>query len=217
MTERLSIILGHIPKCESFADIGCDHGYITKAMLDNKKCDFAIASDISDKCLDKARALLIEEIGSGKAVCIKSNGFTNLPPSSVALISGMGGEEIVGIILGAKVLPKTLVLQPMKNAEKVRKTLIDLGCQIVVDYTFKSDGKFYDLILAESSKKKAKLTKKEIKYGKDNLAFKPVAFIEKLNARISVLNGCLGAGAINNKARRKMKKELKELIKYAKH
>ena len=40
--------------------------------------------------------------------------------------------------------------------------------------------------------------------------------LEKLNARISVLSGCLGAGAINNKARRKMKKELKELIKYAK-
>lgn len=216
MTERLSIIFGHIPNCEKFADIGCDHGYVTKAMLDLGKCEFAVASDISDKCLDKARALIKNEIEEKKAVCIRSNGFLNLPKVDVALISGMGGEEIIGIILGAKELPKTLVLQPMKNADKLRAVLIKLGYGLSVDYTFKSDGKFYDLIKAEKCAKPKKLSKKEIKYGKDNLAFLPIAFIEKLNARINVLRASLDTQKVQRKASRKMKKELKELYRYVK-
>lgn len=216
MTERLNIIYELLPKCEKFSDIGCDHGYITKAMLDGGKCKFAVASDVSDKCLNKARDTLKQEILSEKAVCILSNGFDNLPETDLALISGMGGEEIVSILLKAKTLPKVLVLQPMKNTDKVRTTAQNLGYKITVDFTFKADGKFYDIIKIEKGVKAKKLNKKEIRYGKDNLKNKPLAFIEKLNARISVLNSCLDKDNLNKKAHKTIKKELKELIKYAK-
>lgn len=216
MTERLKIIYELLPKCERFSDIGCDHGYITKEMLNSAKCKFAVASDISEKCLDKARGILKEEIASNRAVCVVSNGFENLPETDVALIAGMGGEEIVSIISCAKVLPKILVLQPMKNADRVRINLENLGYGITTDYTFKSDGKFYDLIKAEKGVRVKKLSKKEIKFGKDNLKDKPISFIEKLNARINVLNACISDSNLNDKARKKIKKELKELKKYAK-
>ncbi|MBQ4098436.1 MAG: SAM-dependent methyltransferase, partial [Clostridia bacterium] len=38
MNRRLEEIFSVIPKCEVFADIGCDHGLMTKAMLVSGKC-----------------------------------------------------------------------------------------------------------------------------------------------------------------------------------
>ena len=217
MTERLEIIYGHLDSCTRFADIGCDHGYITKAMLDANKCHFAVASDVSNKCLEKAKALLKDYVEDKKAECLLSDGFDNLPNFfDEALISGMGGEEIVSILKRAENLPNTLVLQPMKNAEKVREILLILGYGIVLDYTFYSGGKFYDLIKAVKGTKVKKLNKKQLKYGVDNLKLKPLAFIKKLNARIGVLLSCLEDENLSKGARKEMKKELKELKKYVK-
>jgi tRNA (adenine22-N1)-methyltransferase len=53
MTDRLEKIYAKIPFCKVFADIGCDHGYISKAMLDGKKCERVIISDVSENCLEK--------------------------------------------------------------------------------------------------------------------------------------------------------------------
>jgi tRNA A22 N-methylase len=128
----------------------------------------------------------------------------------------MGGEEIVSILKRAENLPKTLVLQPMKNAEKVREILLFLGYGIVLDYTFYSGGKFYDLIKAVKGIKVKRLNKKQLKYGVDNLKLKPLAFIKKLQARISVLSSCLKDVALSKSARKEMKKELKELKKHVK-
>ena len=58
MTNRLNQIFSVLPSCEVFADIGCDHGYVAKAMLDSGKCKKVIVSDISEKCLFKATTLL---------------------------------------------------------------------------------------------------------------------------------------------------------------
>jgi hypothetical protein len=105
MTERLEIIYGHLDNCTRFADIGCDHGYITKAMLDGKKCHYAVASDVSNKCLDKAKALLKDYEKDKKAECLLSDGFDNLPNFfDEALISGMGGEEIVSTLMKQHVI-----------------------------------------------------------------------------------------------------------------
>ena len=53
------------------------------------------------------------------------------------VIAGMGGEEICSILESATFLPKTLVLQPMKNADKVRKCALKLG------YKFEKETLFF--------------------------------------------------------------------------
>ena len=58
MNKRLEIIFSEIAACSSFADVGCDHGYIAKAVLDSGKCDDVIISDISAPSLKKAEKLL---------------------------------------------------------------------------------------------------------------------------------------------------------------
>ena len=67
MTDRLKRIFEEIPPCSSFADVGCDHGYIAEKMLESGKCNHVIISDISAPSLKKAEKLLKRYIDSGAA------------------------------------------------------------------------------------------------------------------------------------------------------
>ena len=215
MTERLKIIFSEISPCKTFADIGCDHGYIAKAVLENGKAEKVIVSDISEKCLDKAKDLLKEEIAESKAEAVVSDGFDKVTGADEALIAGMGGEEIVSILLNAKSLPERLILQPMKNAEKVRKTAVELGFKTEKDYVFKSGGKFYDLIVL--SKGKDFLTEEEIEFGRTNLKEFPSAFIERIKHNILTLEKVLRKGDLSLKAQAETRNKIERLNKYVKN
>ena len=185
MNARVSKIVSEIPQVNVFADIGCDHGYASLYMLKSKKCNKVIFSDISEKCLLKAQTLLSDYIVKGVAEGIVSDGFSRLPEVDLALIAGMGGEEIVKIFSNAEKLPKGFVIQPMKNPEKVREYLVNNGYKIVKDYTFKSQRKYYDLIRAERGEDEYSL--EELEFGRDNLRLKPKDFIEMIEKEISKL------------------------------
>ncbi len=182
MTERLNIIFNAIPECEVFADIGCDHGYVAKAMLDMGKAKKVIIADISAKCLEKAEQLLSSELKFGRAESKVSNGFEKIEFCSVALIAGMGGEEIISILEKTKFLPEKLVLQPMKNCDKVRYFVVELGYKIERDKVFKAGGKFYDLI--SLVKGEDTITPEQAEFGKDNLTSFNPHFKEMINNRL---------------------------------
>lgn len=178
MTERLNKVFSELPSCKVFADIGCDHGYIAKEMVERKKCEKAIIADISAPCLKKAQDLLLEYIEKGIVSAVVSDGFDKIENCDLALIAGMGGEEIITILTKSAFLPDSLVLQPMKNTDKVRVKVVELGYKIVKDFTFKSGGKFYDILvlnLGEDS-----LTEREIIFGRTNIKERPSAFVEKM-------------------------------------
>lgn len=182
MTERLETICARLPRVRTFADVGCDHGYCAKYMLDSGKCSLAYITDISVKSLLKAERLLSEEIKAGRCIPICCNGLMGLPalPDCV-LIAGIGGEETVKI-LSQNVLPPYFVLQPMKNSEKLRRYLIGRGCRITTDDTFEA-GMFYDFIAGSSvAEPTTDYTPLEFKFGRDNLRKPPAAFYHKLTA-----------------------------------
>ncbi len=214
MTDRLNKIFETLPKCEMFADIGCDHGYIAKAMLESKKADRVIISDISAKCLEKAKSLLSQDIACGKAVSVVSNGFKNVGRCDLALIAGMGGEEIVGILKNAKILPQKLALQPMKNADKVRVTALELGYKIDKDFIFKSGKKYYDFILL--SKGIDSLTDDEIEFGRTNLTDLSADFIEFLEFKLDKLKEYANRQGLSEKDKREMLSQMEKLKKYVK-
>ena len=189
MTKRLQIILDNILPCKVFADIGCDHGYITKGVLDSKKCERAYFSDISKECLKKAKTLLEEYESGGEAKGVQGNGFENIDYCDFALIAGMGGEEIISILENSLFLPNKLLLQPMKNVDKLRVYLVEKGYKILKDFCFE-DGKFYDLILCEQGKDS--LTEEEIIFGRSNLVL-PYSkdFLKRLTLEKQTLNTLL--------------------------
>ena len=209
MTDRLEKIFSIIPNCEVFADIGCDHGYMAEAMLVREKAEKVIIADISDKCLQKAKDLLYPYINSKRAISVVANGFVGVPDSDVGLVAGMGGEEICAILKSASFLPNTLVLQPMKNTDKVRLCLLEKGYKLEKDYVFKSANKFYDIILAV--KGIDALTDQEIEFGRDNLRDKSDDFIEFISQKLIRLDSILAGEGISDADREKMLK-LKEKL-----
>lgn len=212
MTERLEKIFSLIPTCKVFADVGCDHGYIAFEMLKKGKADKVIIADISKKCLSKAEQLLYPFIEQGRAVSVVADGFNGLPDSDVGLIAGMGGEEICSILKNAKSLPKTLVLQPMKNTDKVRQLAVNMGYKIQKDFVFFSAEKFYDLMLLTVGKDV--LSQEEIEFGRDNIKEKNPDFIKLINAKICVLNEVLANENLSQSAKEKLVKEKGKLEKY---
>lgn len=176
MKNRLDVLLSLVKSCNVLADVGCDHGLLSKSALESGVCKRVIISDISSKSLDKAIELLKPFGDRVKSyVCDGFKGYEGEADSAV--IAGMGGEEICQILKGARVLPNNLVLSPQKNSNKVRRLLIELGYKITKDFTFK-DGKFYDAIQAE--KGIDSYSEKEFIFGRDNLTIRPIDFIEKL-------------------------------------
>ncbi len=219
MKKRLQIIFDNIPRSKTFADIGCDHGYIAKEMLTSNKCDSAVISDISEKCLKKANNLLADYIKLNRVRSVLSDGFNgfyeNEKPIVVdtALIAGMGGNEICDILGNAEKssypLPTCLVLQPMKNCERVRTFCVGKGYKIVKDFVFSAVNKYYDLLVLV--KGKDTLTEAEIKYGRDNLKYKSADFINRLTERKKILNSALESQNISEESKKKIIDEIGEI------
>ena len=140
VSVRIKTLCSLLEKTDVFADVGCDHGYCTQYMLESGLCERAIFSDISKGSLQKAQTLLADYVAEGKAEGVLGNGFFGIPDTvGEVLIAGMGGSEILSILTDKKCgfLPKTFVFQPMLNADKLRRFLIDNGGYITRDFTFK--------------------------------------------------------------------------------
>ncbi len=213
MTDRLNKIFSALPECEVFADIGCDHGYMAAAMIKSGKCKRAIISDVSAKCLKKAEDLLKEYIDCGVVKSVVSDGFDKVDGCDLALIAGMGGEEICSILSRAKSLPNSLVLQPMKNCDKVRLRAVECGYRVVSDRVFKSAGKFYDLIVLSVGKDY--LTEEEIEFGRDNVKDGGLDFKQMIAQKIEKMKEYSSLDGVKDDDRKKMLSLVEKLSKYA--
>lgn len=168
-SKRLQTVCGELSACDTFADVGCDHGYCTLYMLEHELCRAAVISDISAGSLRKAETLLSAYIQAGTVRSVCCAGLQGVPAScDQVLIAGMGGEEIVKI-LQEGFLPPALVLQPMKNAPKLRRFLLDRGYAIVRDFLFLDGGKHYILLRAEAGGRARPYGPPELEFGYDNL------------------------------------------------
>ena len=168
-TKRLQTVCGQLSPCDTLADVGCDHGYCTLYALERGLCRRAVISDISRSCLHKAEELLSSYIAEGRVESVCCAGLSQIPRNcDQVLIAGMGGEEIVKILEGG-FLPANLVLQPMKNTEKVRAFLLEKGYCLVRDFLFYDGPKHYDLLRAERGAPPRAYGSLELEFGYDNI------------------------------------------------
>lgn len=186
---RLEEIYSHLVKCDSLADVGCDHGYLSKMVVLGGIANKIYATDVSEKCLLKAKELLFSEIEKGVVIPVCTNGLKGLGDIDEIVIAGMGGEEIIQILSEylTRETPKRIVLQPMKNTQKVRSFLLSNKFSLIKDYTFFYDRKFYDLIVAEPNLAGfdgERYSEIELLYGKDNIKYLPDGFVKKIKTDI---------------------------------
>ncbi len=213
--KRIDTLCSLLTAAETFADVGCDHGYCSEYMLKNGLCKRAILSDISKGSLAKAERLLAPYIRSGVAVSVLGDGFKGVPKDTdEVLIAGMGGSEIVSILSDEKFgfIPKRFVFQPMHDGEKLRRYLVENGGYIQRDFTFE-DGKFYDVLVGGRAENGAyqTYTDAEFEFGKENLATMPTAFIKRTEKLISNVKKYLAQPNLQAESRIELENRMRRL------
>lgn len=160
MTERLNAIVSLIERTAVLADVGCDHGLIAKYCAESGVAKRVIASDISEKCLEKARKAAH---GSNNIEFICVDGLKY--ECDEAVIAGMGGLLICKILEEATCKPKTLVLCPHRDADSVRKAVCGMGYTIDSDSTVQERGKYYSVMRAKLLQTRQTLSELQIHFG----------------------------------------------------
>ncbi len=168
---RVEVISSLILTCKTLADVGCDHGYVSLEALKSGKAEKVYITDISEKSLGKAITFL-SEIYPDSFTPFLTDGLTSVPYAEQAVIAGMGGEEIIKILQKSPYKPVILILQPMKNADKVRKFLHEFGYGIEKDFMFYAENKYYEVLRARLDFSDG-YTEKEELYGRGNLRGNP--------------------------------------------
>ena len=153
-TPRLSAALDMLHGYKTIADIGCDHGRLTAALLQSGTCSKVVASDISGASLDKAR-VLIAHIGLSDRVSFRcGDGCSVLQPyeCDAIVLLGMGGTlmrrilEVCSVpLMGAK----AIVLQPMRAQDEIREYLYLNGFHIADDRVVSDHVRLYQVLKAE--------------------------------------------------------------------
>lgn len=153
ISRRLRAVAGLVKEKGLLADVGCDHGYIPIYLIQKGKIPRAIAMDVNQGPLDRARAH-IREWGLEKYIETRlSDGLEALAPgeADTVVIAGMGGPLMEKILTeGEKVLTqvKELVLQPQSEVGQFREFLARKGYCIQAEEMVEEDGKYYPMMRA---------------------------------------------------------------------
>ena len=214
--KRIDILCSLLTPTDLFADIGCDHGYCTEYMLKNGLCEHAIASDISEGSLQKAKTLLAKYIAEERVTPVLGSGFAGVDESvGEGLIAGMGGVEIVKILSDEErgFLPRRFVLQPMHDTEKLRRYLVENGAVLERDFTFFAGEKYYDTIVGRkgASGERQAYTELEYEFGRENLLVRSQDFLNRVRKHLIAIERFLAAEGLSETNREGLLRRKKKL------
>ncbi len=135
LSPRLCSVAEQVPKGANFADIGTDHAYLPVWLLQRGVIDRALACDLRQGPLNRARATA-EKYGLTEAMEFRlCDGLTGVRPgeADTIAIAGMGGETIADILAAAPWVWREnclLLLQPMSAQPELRQWLQTHGYTI---------------------------------------------------------------------------------------
>lgn len=166
---RIEEIIKNINDCNTLADIGCDHGKIGAYSLIRKKAKKAIATDISENSLQKAKDLykkhkLLDRVefrvGDGLDVIYENE-------ADCVVIAGMGAFEIIKILSNSKIDVQKYILVAHQDVDKLREFLLNKKFSIEKDYLIKEGKHFYSIIVVNKGVASLDYDENEIIFGKD--------------------------------------------------
>lgn len=201
------------------ADIATDHGYLAEYLSKQSWVKRVIASDISQKCLDKV-IKLIETNNLKNIETIVGDGLIPLEKVDISVIAGVGGWEIIKMLKNQNALANgnnkcdVFVLQPAQNVVELREWLFDNEFFVIKDYVIEDAERFYPIIIVDVSKKQ--INEKNVYnlwIGRDNLLESPdfVAYLKDTLTFLEFIDG-LSENRIEQDKELKEKYELKLII-----
>ena len=189
LTNRLQLIYDIIPKCNTIADIGTDHGYIPIFCVLNGIAQCALAMDVNKGPLERAKINIEKYNVSDKVHTRLSNGLEGLAcgEADVIVIAGMGGPLIAEILeKGKNVITDdtTLIIQPMIAPKELREYLYGSGFEITEEYVCREQDKFYNIFKVK--KGEFEPTQRDLFIGRNLKKNSPEVFNEYVEYKIKV-------------------------------
>ena len=193
LDPRLSAIAGMLGSCVCCADIGSDHGRLGAFLLQNHRCSRVCLTDVSAPSLEKARRLIALTGLGEKAAFYVGDGAQALGERvDAAVIAGMGGETIAGILERAegRLDGARLILQPNVAAPQLRRRMNACGWRIAQEALVR-DGRRIYLILAAVQGEQS-LGERECTVGPVLLRERPPLLKDYAQFRLRVARKALG-------------------------
>ena len=186
LSERLQIIYGMVPKCNTVCDVGCDHGYLAISLLEGGICNKAIAMDVNKGPLNSAKENVKAHGLSDKVDFRLSDGLAKLTEAEAdtICICGMGGALITRILdAGIDVArsAKTLIVEPQSEYDKLREFLASNHFSFLDEELCIEEGKIYPII------KVSYTPDSSFELSKDELLYGPVIIKKKLPLLVRLL------------------------------
>ena len=172
---RLAAVASFVRPGARFADIGTDHAYLPIALIRAGTVSEAIATDLSDGPLSRARKNIRKNGMEERIRTVKTdglNGLENLGITDIA-VCGMGGETIAEILCRAKWIRTPdirLILQPMTMQEKLRRFLSEEGFQIEEETIGRSNGRLFPVFRCRYAGEPDSLSEEDAYFGRSLLA-----------------------------------------------
>lgn len=186
LSKRMRMNADFVPDKSRVADVGCDHGYVSIYLAQQKKCTRVIAMDVREGPLGIARKNIAGAGLSEQVECRLGDGLEKLEPGEIdtVLIAGMGGLLICRILQkNPEVLRGVdcLILQPQSDVDAVRRLLPALNYQITEENFCFDEGKPYLAILAKKGENRnLAYSEPEYCYGRISLQQNPAEYLAYL-------------------------------------
>ena len=151
LSKRLQAVADLVTAGYITADIGTDHAYIPIYLVGQGCIPGAIAADVNQGPLERARVHVAENGLEDRIDLRLSDGFSAIHPGEAksAVIAGMGGGLMIRILTEGRETVKKLsecILQPQSEIEKVRTFLMREGFLFIDEVMVEEDGKFYPVM-----------------------------------------------------------------------
>ena len=150
LSLRMEHIVNMVTPMSRVTDVGCDHGYVSIALVNRKISPSAICMDINEGPLKKAKEHVLEAGLSDRIALRISDGLEaySKGESDTIVIAGMGGPLIIDILKNGlgKITgdgAPELILSPQSEIAKSRMSLSEMGFEILDEDMVYEDGKFY--------------------------------------------------------------------------
>ena len=201
LTARLQSVADQVPQGAVLADIGTDHAYLPVWLLLEGRIEHAIAADLREGPLNRARETAEQYNVSNMVSFRLCNGLVDIGPDEVdtIAIAGMGGETIASILEAAPWTKegKLLLLQPMTSFPDLRLWLQQNGYNIEKETITKEGRRLYSCLTVRAGHMEP-LTPAELWVGRQNNDPLRREFLSLMGGKIErALNGHLAAAEPN--------------------
>ncbi|MCR4999805.1 MAG: class I SAM-dependent methyltransferase [Lachnospiraceae bacterium] len=151
ISNRLEALCSMVTPGYKLADIGCDHGFLSIALVERGICPSAIAMDLRPGPLSHAVENIAHEGLSNRIETRLSDGLDKLSigEAESIVIAGMGGRLLIHILEAGDTIAKAaqeLILQPQSEIPLVRHYLVEQGYQLLAEDMLCEDGKYYPMM-----------------------------------------------------------------------